>query len=129
MFCEPRIFLAASGTLAASPGHPRNSSGDVELTFLRHPFESLGRIFDPVLAVVAIGREQLDHLIGAAGGRTGNVAGREIDGLSITQKCRPCSRSPLTLADWKTGENIAQREPPWPVTSGHGKCADFAGFS
>jgi hypothetical protein len=60
----------------------RKSSGDVELTFLGDPFESLGRAFDPVLTVVAVGREQADHLIGAAGGRTGNIAGSKIDGFS-----------------------------------------------
>src|SRR5271168_1174696 len=65
-----------------SSGHPPNASGDVELTFLGYPFESFGRAFDPVLAVVAIGWQQPDHLIGAAGGRTGDVAGCKVDGLS-----------------------------------------------
>src|SRR6202521_6372563 len=64
-----------------------NSSGtatsvNVELTFLGHPFESLGRALDPILAVIAVGREQSDHLIGAAGGRTGDIAGSKIDSLS-----------------------------------------------
>src|SRR5229473_3630085 len=59
-----------------------NCSGNVELTFLGHPFESLGRTLDPILAVIAVGRKQPDHLIGAAGGRTGNIAGSEIDSLS-----------------------------------------------
>src|SRR6202140_4146309 len=57
-------------------------SGNVELTFLGHPFESLGRILDPILAVVAVGREQPDHLIGATGSRTRDIAGSKIDGLS-----------------------------------------------
>ena len=60
----------------------RDRSGDVELTFLGYPFESLGRALDPVLAIVAVSRQQPDHLIGAAGGRTGDIAGCEIDGLS-----------------------------------------------
>ena len=56
--------------------------GNVELTFLGHPLERLGRAFDPVLAVIAVGRKQPDHLIGAAGGRTRDIARSEIDGLS-----------------------------------------------
>src|ERR1700723_2841520 len=60
----------------------RNRSRDVELTFLGYPFESFGRTLDPVLAIVAIGRQQPDHLVGAAGGRSGDIAGSEIDGLS-----------------------------------------------
>src|SRR5882757_2114104 len=74
--------LTASEPGTPKPGHARKSSGDVELTFLGDPFESLGRVFDPVLAVIAVGRKQTDHLIGAAGGRTGDIAGSEIDGLS-----------------------------------------------
>src|SRR5882724_9079306 len=69
-------------TPSAPPGRARYFSGNVELTFLGHPFESLGRIFDPILAVIAIGRKQPDHLIGAGGGRTRDIAGSEIDGLS-----------------------------------------------
>src|ERR1700682_166077 len=60
----------------------RNSLGNVELTFLGHTLESLGRAFDPVLTVIAVGRQQPDHLIGAAGGRTRDIAGSKIDGLS-----------------------------------------------
>src|SRR5271169_4629534 len=66
----------------ASSGHPPNASGDGELAFLGHPLESFGRAFDPVLAVVAIGRQQTDHLVGATGGRSGNIAGSKIDCLS-----------------------------------------------
>src|SRR6185312_11045003 len=57
-------------------------SGDVELTFLGNSFEGLGGAFDSILAVISVSRQQPDHLIGAAGGRTGNVAGSEIDSLS-----------------------------------------------
>src|ERR1700721_2396425 len=57
-------------------------SGNVELTFLGHPFESFSRVLDPVLAVVAISRKQPDHLISAAGGRPCDIAGRKIDSLS-----------------------------------------------
>src|SRR4051794_13814788 len=57
-------------------------SGDVELTLPGHPLERLGRTLDPVLAVVAVDRKQLDHPIGSAGGRTSNIAGSKKDGLS-----------------------------------------------
>jgi hypothetical protein len=69
-------------------GHVRNSigvvdsSGDVELTFLGYPFESLGRIFNSILTVITVGRKQPDHLISAAGGRTGDIAGSKIDSFS-----------------------------------------------
>jgi hypothetical protein len=57
-------------------------SGNVELTFLGYPFESFSRVLDPVLAIVAISRKQPDDLIGAAGGRPCDIAGRKIDSLS-----------------------------------------------
>src|SRR5258708_2335414 len=60
----------------------RYSSGNVELTFLGYPFKSLSRAFDPILAVIAIGRKQPDHLIGSARGRTRDIAGSKIDSLS-----------------------------------------------
>src|SRR3982074_1985396 len=90
-----------NGIRSARPCAP--FSGNVELTFLGHPFESLGRVFDPILAVIAIGRKQPDHLIGAAGGRTRDIAGSKIDSLSNgvfvlqrpspSRKNRLCSRS------------------------------------
>jgi hypothetical protein len=43
-------------------------SGEGELAFLGDPFEGFGRAFDAVLAVVAVGGQQADHLVGAAGG-------------------------------------------------------------
>src|SRR5439155_1810456 len=57
-------------------------SGDRELAFLGNPFEGFGRAFDAILTIVAISRKQPDHLIGAAGGRSGNIAGSKIDSLS-----------------------------------------------
>ena len=57
-------------------------SGDGELAFLGDPFEGFGRTFDAVLAVVTVGRKQPDHLVGATGGRSGNVTGSKIDSLS-----------------------------------------------
>src|SRR3979490_558088 len=71
-------FARAGGQLLRT----QSLLGNVELTFLGHPFESLGRTLDPILAVVAVGREQPDHLIGAASGRTRNIAGSKIDSLS-----------------------------------------------
>src|SRR3954452_17925559 len=56
--------------------------GYVELAFLGHPLESVSRVFDPILTVVAIGRKQPDHLVSPARGRTGHVAGRKIDALT-----------------------------------------------
>ena len=76
-------------------------SGNRELAFLGYPFESFGRAFDTILTVVAIGREQPDHLIGAAGGRTGNVAGSKINSLSngvlMLQRPLHYARTPAAL--------------------------------
>src|ERR1700738_1337701 len=118
--------------------HTRNSSGDVELAFLGDPFESLGRVFDPVLAVIAVGRKQTDHLIGAAGGRTGDIAGSEIDGLSngelVLQRPSPRKNAgraygPANFGRLKPHHNLAQRRALWPVTSGYSKYANSAGSS
>src|ERR1700691_5670818 len=82
---EGSRFSTAAFSPAACNSSGTTSSGNVELTFLGHPFESLGRTLDPILAVIAIGRQQPDHLIGAAGGRTGDIAGSKIDGLSNSE--------------------------------------------
>ena len=42
----------------------------IELAFLGHALKRLARILDPVLIVVAIGRQKFDDLIGSAGART-----------------------------------------------------------
>src|SRR5437588_12340083 len=70
-----------SGTTSTGCQHT-TLSGNRELAFLGDPFESFGRVFDAILTIVAVGRQQTDHLVGAAGGRTGNVAGSKIDSLS-----------------------------------------------
>ena len=79
----------------------RHSSGNVELTFLGHPLKSLGRAFDPVLAVIPVGRKQPDHLIGAAGGRTRDIAGSKVNGLSngefVLQRLLPSRKKPAVL--------------------------------
>jgi hypothetical protein len=137
-FCEPG-HLTASETKRASPGRPRNSSGDRELAFFGHPLESFCRAFDPVLAVVSVGRQQAEHLVGAAGGRTGNVASSKIYSLSNAEFVlqRPLHHAktpvaptvPAATSRLETGGGIARRRRPWPATSGHGKRAFFAGFS
>src|ERR1700676_2963874 len=100
-YFRERGGLTASGVRTAQPAMHEISSGDVELTFLGDPFESLGRAFDPILAVIAIGRQQPDHLIGAAGGRTGDIAGSEIDGLSngefVLQRPLHHTKTPVAL--------------------------------
>jgi hypothetical protein len=88
---------------AHSPGQDARHPflGNVELTFLGHPFESLDRALDPILAVIAIGRKEPDHLIGAAGGRTGNIAGSKMDGLPdgkfVLQRPLHHATTPATL--------------------------------
>src|SRR6266481_4224694 len=76
-------------------------SGNRELAFLGDPFESFGRAFDPILAVVTVGRKQPDHLIGAAGGRTRDIAGSKINGLSngefVLQRLLPSRKKPAVL--------------------------------
>jgi len=79
--CEQGLLTAAERE-PFRPVRRATISGNGELTFLRHPLESLGRVFDPILAVIAIGRQQPDHLIGAAGGRTRDIAGSKVDGFS-----------------------------------------------
>src|SRR5712692_5581432 len=97
---EPGL-LTAIRMRTASPGPACHSSGDVELTFLGHSFESLGRAFDPILAVVAVGRKQPDDLIGAGGGRSRNVAGSKVDSLSngifVLQRPLHHARTPAVL--------------------------------
>src|SRR5258705_11394909 len=88
-------------------------SGNVELTFLGHALESLGRALDPVLAVIPVGRKQPDHLVGAAGGRTRDVAGSKIDSLSngefVLQRLLPSRKNAaaLTVPLQRPSENPA----------------------
>jgi hypothetical protein len=53
-----------------------------ELTFLCDAFESLGRILDPILKVVAISGKLPDHLVSAARSRARHVARGEKDRFS-----------------------------------------------
>src|SRR4030081_3102959 len=132
-------FDGGRNGIRCTPPSTHPFSGNVELTFLGHPFESLGRAFDPILAVVAVGREQPDHHIGAARGRTRNIGGSKIDSLSNGEFVlqRPLHHAkmpavptlPLQRPTEKPCGYIAQRRPRWPVTSGHSKYANFAGFS
>ena len=93
--------------------------GNCELTFLGYSLESLGRMLDPVLTVIAIGRQQPDHFIGAACTRTCDVAGRKVDGLSngvfvlqrpspSRKKRRPRPRVPLQQPTGKQTISLAQ---------------------
>src|ERR1700753_3679321 len=98
-WCRETVVLTADETGTRLECY--SPSGDVQLAFLRHPLERLGRVFDAILAVVAIGRKQPDHLVGAAGGRPGHVAGSEIDSLSngefVFQRPLHHARTPATL--------------------------------
>src|SRR5205814_6395597 len=67
---------------ASTAGLRTALSGDRELAFLGNAFEGFGRAFDAILAIVTVSRKQPDHLVGAAGGRSGNIAGSKIDSLS-----------------------------------------------
>src|SRR5690242_20214942 len=100
-FCERGLLTALRMELRQQAGLHTNDSGNRELAFLGDPFESFGRAFDAILAVVAIGRQQPDDLIGAAGGRTGNIAGSKIDSLSngvlMLQRPLHYARTPAAL--------------------------------
>src|ERR1700738_1235605 len=80
--CERGLLTAGANGTRFTGSFARNLLGKVELAFLGHAFESLGRAFDPILAVVAVGWKQPDHLIGAARGRTRDIAGSKIDSLT-----------------------------------------------
>jgi len=58
-----------------------NSARKFELAFPGHALERLIRIFDAILVVGAVGREQLHHLIGTVGDHVTNRTRREVDGL------------------------------------------------
>src|SRR3954465_12182054 len=81
-FCERGLLTAIEVEPPTAGRLHTTVSGNRELAFLGDPFESFGRAFDTILTIVAICRKQPDHLIGAAGGRTGNVTGSKIDSLS-----------------------------------------------
>src|SRR3978361_2004475 len=113
-------------------------SGNVELTFLGHPLESLGRVLDPVLAIIAVGGQQPDHLIGAAGGRPRDIAGREIDSLSnvvlmlqryLHYATMPAMPTLCCNGRLKPYYCIARCQSRWPVRSGHSKYTIFARIS
>jgi hypothetical protein len=81
-FGEPGLLTADKAELSFITWC--GTSRKCELTFLGYAFERLGGAFDPVLAVVSVCRKQADHFVGSARGRTCNVAGGKIDGLSDT---------------------------------------------
>jgi hypothetical protein len=49
--------------------------------------------------------------------------------LSITQGTPATLAVPQQMASLKPHRTLPQRWSFWPVTSGHGNCANFAGFS
>lgn len=49
---------------------------DLELALFGHALKRFARIFDPVLVIVAIGRQQLDDFVGPTGARTTDGARR-----------------------------------------------------
>src|SRR5882672_409498 len=112
-FDGARNGTASAACLRTAP------SGDRELAFLGDPFEGFGRVFDAILAIVAVGRKQPDHLVGAAGGRSGNIAGSKIDSLShgVLMLQRPLHHArlsaaldvPLASADLRTPRQSSTR--------------------
>ena len=74
---------------------------DFELAFLGYALKRLRGTLDPVLTIVSIGWEQPDHLIGAAGSRTRDIAGSKINGLSngefVLQRLLPSRKKPAVL--------------------------------
>ena len=63
-----------------------------ELAFFCHALKCFAGIFDPILIIVAIGRQQLDHLVGAARARTANRTGRVQHGLADPEFMRSQER-------------------------------------
>ena len=83
-------------TLVRSNGlsQPR-SVLDFELTFLGDALERLAGILDAILIVVAVGRQQPDHLVAAAGTGAADRARRVEHGLADAIFMRPqCRRRP-----------------------------------
>src|SRR5581483_6958561 len=98
-----------------------------------------GRALDAVLTIVPFGGKLTDHLIGAGRGRTRNVARRKVHGRSnrkfVLQRPLPSTQrtgradSPAARPARNPGGSIARGVENWPVTSGHGKSANFVGIS
>jgi len=63
-----------------------------ELAFFCHALKCFAGIFDPILIIVAIGRQQLDHLVGAARAGTANRTGRVQNRLADPEFVRPQQR-------------------------------------
>src|ERR1700730_11021583 len=138
-FATQRFFAAGfgeRGLLTADETESRFASPlrtvlrNGELAFLGHPFERFDRTLDPVLTVIAVGRKQPDHFIGAARGRTSHVAGGKIDSLSnvVFMLQRPLHHAktsapptvPACIRRLKNSGCIARAKSSWPVTSAHG---------
>lgn len=90
-------------------------SGHRELALLGDPLECLGRTLDPVLTIIPVGRQQADHFVGAAGGRSRYVACGKIHSFSnsilmlqrhlhYARERRPIPMVPGSRADLKVGD-------------------------
>jgi hypothetical protein len=80
--------LAAAGIfILRTKREARASCGVIELAFLSDPFIRLVGTFDPILELVALGRQQLCYLIGTlrtASTKMGNVTDRLSNFESMT---------------------------------------------
>src|SRR3984957_20828367 len=74
-----------------------------ELAFFCHALKRFAGIFDPILIIIAIGRQQLDDLVGTARARTANRTGRVQHGLADPEFMRSQERR---------GDGELWREPP-----------------
>src|SRR5262249_25502514 len=74
--------IACASPLPVCRMRSANSARKFELAFPRHPLERLIRIFDAILAIGAVGGEQLHDLIRTVGDHTTNRTRREVDSLA-----------------------------------------------
>jgi hypothetical protein len=96
------------------------------LAFLGHSLESLGRALDPILAIIAVRWKQPDHFVSATRGRTRDITGSEINGLShgklVLQRPLHYAKTPTVPRSRHNGRlenpagSIAQPRRRWPVT-------------
>src|SRR5690242_3669855 len=65
---------------------------EFELAFLGHAFERFARILDPILVIVAVGRQQPNHLVAAARTWARDRARRVGHGLADAEPVGPQRR-------------------------------------
>ena len=91
-----RDRFAAQGaeTLVLSLWKARPKSHfEFELAFFGHTFERFARILDPILIIVAIGRQQPNHLVAATGAGAADWARGVEHGLTDLKFVRAQRRS------------------------------------